>query len=77
MISVHGHSATVKLRLIAGDREYSLARVGPDEVGLSEHCEPTAPTIGVIVVSIDGVENRRDVFFPNGIGTDGDRVVYF
>lgn len=77
MISVHGHSATVKLRLIVGDREYALARVGPDEVGLRESCEPVPATNGIIVVSVDGVENRREVFLPNGVGADGQRVVYF
>ncbi len=77
MISVHGHSATVKLRLLVGDQEYALARVGPGEVGLRDVCEPVSPTHGIIVVSVDGVENRREVFLPNGIGADGERVVYF
>ncbi len=77
MVSNHGHSSKVLLTLLVGDREFGLSRVGPGEVGLRECCDPIPPSDGAIVVNIDGVEHRRNVFFPNGIGTDGERVVYF
>ncbi len=77
MVSQHGHSADVKLTLHAEGHVFQLDRVGPGEVGLRSHCEPLPPTNGAIVVTVDGIEHRREVFFPNGIGNDGERVVYF
>jgi hypothetical protein len=77
MASVHGHSAKVDLNLLVDKRQLPLCQVGPKEVYLSEACEPIPATNGVIVITIDGVDHPMDVFFPNGIGTDGERVVYF
>ncbi len=77
MVSIHGHSAKVKLTLIVGDRQLPLGRVRPGEAYLREACGPIQATNGTIVVSVDGVEHHSDVFLPHGIGTDGERVVYF
>jgi len=77
MVSIHGHSAKVDLNLFVGDRRFPLCQVGPGAVYLEAACEPIPPTNGAILVTVDGVEHRMEVFFPNGIGADGERVVYF
>ncbi len=77
VVSIHGHCAKVELNLFVGDRQFPLCQVGPGEVYLDSSCEPIPATSGAIVVTIDGIEHRTEAFFPNGIGTDGERVVYF
>lgn len=77
MVSNQGHSAAVDLKLFVEGRGLRLSQVGPSEVFLDGSCEPLPPTNGAIVVTVDGIEHRREVFFPNGIGNDGERVVYF
>jgi hypothetical protein len=77
MVSMHGHSSKVELNLCLGDRKLSLSQVGPGAVYLQGACEPIPATNGTILITVDGIDHRMDVFFPNGIGNDGDRVVYF
>lgn len=77
MVSLHGHSAKVELALVIGDRRIPVGRIRPGVAFLRESCEPIPPINGAIVVSVDGVEHQSEAYFPNGIGTDGERVVYF
>lgn len=77
MVSNQGHSAKVDLNLFVGDRKLPLCQVGPGAVYLDTACDPIPPTNGTVLISVDGIDHRMEVYFPNGIGADGDRVVYF
>jgi hypothetical protein len=62
-------SANVRLTLVVDEKQYRLSQVCPDRVFLKEKCEPISPRNATIIVAINGVQDRSEVFLHEGIST--------
>lgn len=67
------YSSCVTLTLIVCGCEVELARVGSSSVLVKESRQSFDPCDATLVVEVDGVPQRRDIFLPHGIVV-GDRV---
>ena len=68
-----GYSARVRLRLECGGWVVPLAQVAPDWIIPSEGRE-LPPSYGEVVVDVDGREQRRWVYLPDGMRGGVERV---
>lgn len=62
--------------LVIGDQSLPLSHTNESDVILSEPVAPFPPTDAELVVTVDGVERRRNVHLPHGITPQETRVVY-
>ena len=59
-------SADLALRLVVGDRELPLSKIGPSYAVLRDEEEIPAGTKGIIFLIVDGREHRWDVIVRRG-----------
>lgn len=72
-----GHSAKVELRLIVGDKSYSLSHVGAGLVQLRDWVKPVPATKAMIVIIVDENETRHSVWLPCGIPGAVEPIPYW
>ena len=61
----NGYSSEIEGHLLVGERQYSLARLGPEAIGLHVPLA-LSPSNAEIVLSIDGRVNRMRVYLLEG-----------
>lgn len=61
----NGYSSEIEGHLLVEERQYPLARLGPETIGLRTPLT-FSPGNAEIVLSIDGRVNRMRVFLPEG-----------
>ncbi|MBS0264099.1 MAG: hypothetical protein JSS02_19340 [Planctomycetes bacterium] len=69
-------SADLALRLVIGDREMPLTKIGPSYAVLRDEEEIPAGTRGIIFLVVDGREHRWDVILRHGT-VPFDRKFFF
>lgn len=65
-VPVTSYSSTVQLKLIAGEREFELASIGPDTISLRTPVS-LAPCEGRVLMTVDGHERVWNVSLPEGV----------
>lgn len=71
----NGYSSEIEGHLLVGERQYPLARLGPDAIGLRIPMA-LSPSNAEIVLSIDGRVNRTRVFLPEGSSITSPFIAY-
>jgi len=56
-----GYSSDVKIYLRVDDRDLPASQVGPDRIVLREVASIPASTSAIVITSVDGTENSREV----------------
>jgi len=68
-----GYSAQVRLHLVIGGQEFELGQIGPDRIILRESIEyPPGPA--EVVMHVNDIEDRWQVYLPNGITANSREV---
>lgn len=70
------HSAVVEIRLEIEGEVVEVAQASETSLILCEPLEVAQPCYGVVSVTVDGEEFRRDVFFYEGISKSSLRASY-
>ncbi len=67
MCNINPHSAKVSLALRIGGKLLGLSHVGPNEIIVSDECEPIPSGDAKLFIRVDDSKKVRNVFLPHGI----------
>ena len=70
-----GHSSEIEGHLLVDGRQYPLARLGPEAIGLRIP-QALSPSHAEIVLSIDGCVNRTPVYLHAGSSASSPFIPY-
>lgn len=69
----NGYSSVVRLSLVVDGTKYRLGKIGPDAITLQEPTE-LPECDAQVIMTVDGKEQRWDVFLPNGATPPETRI---
>jgi hypothetical protein len=73
----NGYSAKVVLRLLVNGAKLALSHVGPSGLVIKDDCEPMPSGNATLVIKVDQVTRRRQVYLPHGVPGPRQPVQFF